>query len=205
MIDHLVIWSQHPCHNTRLRKYLWGFMIAGGATLLGAALYFLWAPMPESEKHSSATQNFTIHESAQEVPEIHFINDDEQLLTLKHFEGSTILLNVWATWCPPCVEEMPTLDRLQAELGSDGFEVVALSIDQAGLSTVKRFYNKIGVKNLQTYIDDSAKSATLLDTYGLPSTLLINEQGLELGRLIGAAQWDSPEIVSFLRTFIKSP
>ena len=100
---------------------------------------------------------------------------------------------------------MPTLDRLQAELGSDGFEVVALSIDQAGISAVKKFYNKIRVKNLQTYIDDSAESPTLLNTHVLPSTLLINEQGLELGRLIGPTEWDSPEMVSFLRTFIESP
>lgn len=205
MMDYFLSGPQQTSHYTELRKYVWGFVIAGVATLLGVAFYFFWAPVPESEKHSIAIQKFTIHESAQEIPEIYFISDDEQLLTLKHFEGKTILLNIWATWCPPCVEEMPTLDRLQAELGGDAFEVVALSIDQAGISAVKKFYNKIGVKNLQTYIDDSAKSATILDTYGLPSTLLINEQGLELGRLIGPAEWDSPEIVSFLRTFIEPP
>ncbi len=204
-MDHLVTGAQQANHNPMFRQYVWGSVIAVSATLLGAALYFFWAPVPESEGHSSATQNFTIHEIAQEIPEIHFINDDEQLLTLKHFEGKTILLNVWATWCAPCVEEMPTLDRLQAELGSDGLEVVALSIDRAGPSVVTKFYNQIGVKNLQTYVDDSAMSATLLNTYGLPSTLLINEQYVELGRFVGPAKWDSPEIVSFLRTFIESP
>lgn len=205
MMDHLVTWLQQNSHSAKLRKYRWAWMIAGSAILLGSALYFLWASMPDSEIHTSATQKFTIHESAQEIPEIYFINSDEQLLTLKYFEGKTILLNIWATWCPPCVDEMPTLDRLQAELGGELFEVVALSIDRAGISAVEKFYNKIGVKNLQTYIDDSAKSATLLNAYGLPSTLLINEQGLELGRMIGPAEWDSPEIVSFLRTFIESP
>jgi len=112
-------------------------------------------------------------------------------------------VNVWATWCVPCREEMPTLDALQAELGGDDFEVVALSIDRAGSQIVRRFYDEIGVTNLNMYVDQTMLSMTALRTVGLPTTILIDAQGRELGRLVGPAEWDDPEMVSFLRSFIE--
>ena len=122
---------------------------------------------------------------------------------LEYFRGKVILVNVWATWCVPCREEMPTLDALQAELGGDNFEVVALSIDRAGSPVVRRFYDEIGVTNLKMYVDQTMLSMTALRAVGLPTTILIDAQGQELGRLVGPAEWDDPEMVTFLRSFIK--
>ena len=118
-------------------------------------------------------------------------------------QGKVLLVNVWATWCIPCREEMPTLDALQATLGGDNFEVVALSIDRAGPPVVRKFYDEIGVKHLKTYVDKTMLSATALRTVGLPTTILINRQGQELGRLVGPAEWDDPEMIAFLRGFIE--
>jgi thiol-disulfide isomerase/thioredoxin len=119
--------------------------------------------------------------------------------SLADFRGKVVLLNVWATWCAPCREEMPALDRLQAELGGSAFQVVALSVDQQGPEVAQRFFKEIGVKSLDFYIDRSARAAFQLDAPGLPVTLLIDRQGREIGRKLGAAKWDSPEVVADMR------
>ena len=146
-------------------------------------------------------QGFALHDTPQPVANVRYLNNDGSRGELADFRGKTILVNVWATWCPPCRAEMPTLDALQAELGSDKFEVVTLSIDRAGLSVVRRFFDEIGVKNLNIYVDETMLSSTALRAFGLPATLLIDPEGQELGRLIGPANWDDPEMVSFLRQF----
>mgnify|MGYP003661775318 FL=1 len=97
---------------------------------------------------------------------------------------------------------MPTLDRLQAHLGGDRFEVVALSIDRAGVSVVAEFFEEIGIEHLRTFIDDSGKAARDLKVFGLPATLLIGRDGRELGRLVGPAEWDTPEMIALLKTVI---
>ena len=96
---------------------------------------------------------FVVHESPRPVPEIQFENGQGEAIGLADFRGKIVLLNIWATWCAPCRREMPTLDRLQAELGSPDFEVVALSIDRNGLSVVQEFYEELGLRELGMYVD----------------------------------------------------
>ena len=148
-------------------------------------------------------QGFALHDTPQPVINVRFETEDGSRGDMEDFRGKVILVNVWATWCVPCREEMPTLDALQAELGGDDFEVVALSIDRAGSQVVRRFYDEIGVTNLNMYVDQTMLSMTALRTVGLPTTILIDAQGRELGRLVGPAEWDDPEMVSFLRGFIE--
>jgi len=148
-------------------------------------------------------QGFVLHDTPRPVINVRYQTRDGGRGDMEDFRGKVILVNVWATWCVPCREEMPTLDALQAELGSDRFEVVALSIDRAGAPVVQRFYDEIGITNLKMYVDKTMLSMTALRTIGLPTTILIDAQGQELGRLVGAAEWDDPEMVSFLRGFIK--
>lgn len=148
-------------------------------------------------------QGFALHDTPQPVANVRYDKEDGSRGDMEDFRGKVILVNVWATWCVPCREEMPTLDALQAELGSDDFEVVALSIDRAGPPVVRRFYDEIGVTNLKMYVDQTMLSMTALRAVGLPTTILINAQGQELGRLVGPAEWDNPKMVSFLRRFIE--
>ena len=84
--------------------------------------------------------DFRPHAAPRALPDITFEDEKGKPLTLAHFRGKVVLLNIWATWCPPCRKEMPTLDRLQKSLGGDRFEVVALSIDRGGVSAVKKLY-----------------------------------------------------------------
>lgn len=146
---------------------------------------------------------FTLLEEPRPLPAVDFIDGDGRATTLAVFHGKVVLLNIWATWCVPCREEMPTLDRLQAELGGADFEVVALSIDRMGLDVVRDFYDEIGIKHLAMYLDSSGKASRELGAVGLPTTLLVDHEGRELGRLVGPAEWDSPEVVAFIRRHLE--
>ena len=139
------------------------------------------------------------------VPSLEMQDANGQRRKLDDFRGKVVLLNIWATWCAPCREEMPALDRLQAELGGPAFQVVALSVDQQGADIAQRFFRENGVKSLDFYIDPSARAAFRLDAPGLPVSLLLDRQGREVGRKLGAAQWDSREVVDELRRRITRP
>lgn len=146
--------------------------------------------------------SFIIHPAPKEVPDIPFADEQGRTLSLKDFRGKTLLLNIWATWCGPCRREMPTLDRLQARLGGERFQVVALSIDRGGPSAIQKFYAETGVRDLALYVDTTGRAGSSLGLVGLPGTLLIDPEGREVGRLIGPAEWDSPEMIAFLEAQI---
>ncbi|MBM3606996.1 MAG: TlpA family protein disulfide reductase [Alphaproteobacteria bacterium] len=129
-------------------------------------------------------------------------------VTLADFSGKTILVNLWATWCAPCRAEMPALDRLQAKLGSEAFEVVAISIDTARLDRRQSFLESVGVKSLAFYADPKADIFQVLKqagkVVGLPTTILIDGRGCELGVMAGPAEWDMPDAVRLMETAISS-
>jgi thiol-disulfide isomerase/thioredoxin len=137
---------------------------------------------------------------ARPAPAISFADGAGKSLTLADFRGKVVVLNLWATWCTPCIAEMPMLDRLQQELGDEGVVVLALSIDRGGSKAVTDFYERTGVRNLGVYVDPSMRVTTDLGAPGLPTTLLIDPEGTELGRVIGPMEWDSPEAIDLVRT-----
>jgi len=165
-------------------------------------LALLTAFYPATVAAAGSPQNFVFLNSPRPVPEVHFTDGEGRPRTLADFHGKVVLLNVWAAWCVPCRKEMPTLDRLQAALGGMDFEVVTLSLDRGGPEVVKKFYAEIGIEHLAVHIDPSSKASSVLAVIGLPTTLLIDAQGQELGRLIGPADWDAPEMITLLRPFI---
>jgi thiol-disulfide isomerase/thioredoxin len=148
---------------------------------------------------AEAPQNFAVLDTPVAVPEIGFADAVGQPRTLADYSGKVVLLNIWATWCAPCRQEMPTLDRLQAKLGGPDFEVVALSMDRKGPDAVRKFFAETGVQNLALNIDTSARAMFALGAVGLPMTLLIDRDGKEIGQLIGPAVWDAPDMVDFIR------
>lgn len=152
-----------------------------------------------------STAKFSISNPPKILPSISFETSDGMPTTLDRFKGKFVLLNIWATWCAPCRYEMPTLDRLQAKLGSEKFVVVALSIDRAGQKPVRKFFSETDVKNLEIYIDRSMQAMRSLSAVVLPTTLLIGPEGREIGRLLGPAEWDSPEMIRFLKSQIDMP
>jgi thiol-disulfide isomerase/thioredoxin len=142
-----------------------------------------------------------VHGRARELPSLRFTDGTGVATSLAAFRGRVVLLNVWATWCPPCREEMPTLDRLQAALGGPHFEVVTVSVDAGGLPVVQAFFRETGVKHLHPYLDTFHDAAALITT-GIPITLLVDRNGREAGRKLGPAAWDDPRILRLIRRYL---
>jgi len=136
------------------------------------------------------------------LPEAKFNNSEGKPISLKDFAGKVVLLNLWATWCAPCRKEMPDLDALQAELGGDKFEVVAVSVDRGSAAKSRKFLDDIKVKSLKLYHVPSTQLGFTLKTIGMPSTLLIDAKGREVGRLVGPAEWSSADAKRLIRAYL---
>lgn len=136
------------------------------------------------------------------VPDLVFEDAAGARTSLADFRGRTVLLNLWATWCVPCRKEMPALDALQGKLGSKDFEVVAVNIDTRDPDKPKTFLRGLGVKHLAYYADPSAKVFQDLKAvgraFGMPTTLLVDPQGCEIGTIAGPAEWASDDAVKLI-------
>jgi thiol-disulfide isomerase/thioredoxin len=145
---------------------------------------------------------FVFKKAPEEIPELPFQDKDGKPRTLAEWKGKVVLLNLWATWCAPCRKEMPGLDRLQGELGSGDFQVVAVSADKTGIEGAKRFLDQIKVQKLEVYADPTVRIHSGLKAIGMPATLLIGRDGREIGRLVGPAEWDSDEAKALIKAAI---
>jgi len=139
------------------------------------------------------------------APEVAFTDAAGHKLSLADFRGKTVLLNFWATWCGPCVQEMPSLDRLQARLGSERFTVVAISVDREGLEVVRPFLAKTQIESLATYVDPKGASMRAFGVRGLPTTFIIDRDGREAGHIEGQAKWDTPQAEALIRYYFGPP
>ncbi|MDJ0386677.1 TlpA disulfide reductase family protein [Roseomonas sp. E05] len=137
--------------------------------------------------------------SPKALPAFTFTDAEGAEKTVADFAGHPLLINLWATWCPPCVAEMPALDRAQAALAGAGWKVLALSSDRAGKPVVEAFFARAEVKNLGVWLDPRGAAARALGARGLPTSVIVNRQGQEVARLEGAAAWDDPAMLSVLR------
>ncbi|WP_159586069.1 thiol:disulfide interchange protein TlpA [Chelativorans xinjiangense] len=130
---------------------------------------------------------------SQPLSDLAFNGPNGEAMTVADFAGKALLVNLWATWCVPCREEMPALDALQREMGSDRFEVVAVNIDRGGDEKPKAFLEEIGIGSLGYYRDESLAIFNDLKrrglALGLPVTVLIDEEGCLLAHMNGPAEW----------------
>ncbi|WP_235907871.1 TlpA family protein disulfide reductase [Siccirubricoccus phaeus] len=136
------------------------------------------------------------------LPEFGFTDAEGKPHGLADFAGRGLLINLWATWCPPCVAEMPALDRAQAALAEEGVVVLALSSDRGGRAQVEPFYQARGIRQLGLWLDPRGAAARALGARGLPTTLIIDRQGRERARLEGAAEWDQPDMLAAIRRLV---
>lgn len=151
------------------------------------------------EMRAGDMQKLVIHDVPRDRLTEGFKDAEGGDVTLARFAGKVVVLNFWATWCPPCRAEMPALDRLAATVKGDGIEVVALSTDRGGVAPVRRFFDEIGVRNLAIFNDASNRMAREAALIGLPVTLILDRQGREVARLTGDAAWDDEAAVGILR------
>ena len=160
-------------------------LLAGGTTLAAEAPIETKAPEP--------------------LPALTFQTMDGREASLANYAGKVIVLNLWATWCAPCREEMPSLDRLQTRFADRDLAVLALSVDRAGPERVQQFLDEVGVKQLHVYRDPKAAATRALRVPGLPATLLVDRRGNEVGRVLGIAEWDGPAAVAAVEKLLAEP
>ena len=160
---------------------------------------------PLAGLNKGAMAAFLVRPEPLEIADFNFESDGGAVKSLKDWRGKVVLLNLWATWCVPCREEMPALDKLQAALGGEAFEVVAINIDKGGPDKARDFLQEIGVNKLALYTDPSGKLFSTIKAVGMPTTLLIDREGREIGRLIGPADWASPEAKTLIEAAIAAP
>lgn len=198
------------------RIFRWGWILgatfaaAGVAVALG--LVRLWEspksvhvvlPLADDAVDTpAASPAFAFLEQKHALPDLRFVEEAGSIHSLAELRGHPLVLNIWATWCVPCRKEMPTLDHLQTILSGTDALVVPLSIDSKGPSVVVAFYRQIGIRSLGIYVDSSGVTASTLATVGVPTTLLVDRGGHEIGRKLGAAIWDSPDMVSLIRSHL---
>ncbi|MDX1581905.1 MAG: TlpA disulfide reductase family protein [Alphaproteobacteria bacterium] len=139
-----------------------------------------------------------------EAPEIVFETAEGEARSLADFRGQLVLINFWATWCGPCKYEMPSLDRLQAQMAGRPFEVIAISSDRQGRSAVEPFFADAGIETLPIYLDPDNSAGRAYGVSRLPTTVLIGPAGKVLGRMVAPAEWDEPEPVALIDYYLKA-
>jgi thiol-disulfide isomerase/thioredoxin len=134
------------------------------------------------------------------IPKVSFIGPNGVSSTLGKFKGKVVIVNLWATWCGPCIKEMPSLERLAGKIDADKALVLVVSQDKGGTAIAKPFLDKLGITKLPTYFDPSNKLSRELAVRGLPTTFIISPNNMIIGRVEGAIEWDAPKMLSFIKS-----
>lgn len=142
---------------------------------------------------------FTASESPVAVPQVAFNDARGHRISLAQFKGRYVLLNLWATWCAPCVRELPALAHLHSAVANGRFQVVAVDIGRGGAADARSFLAAHDAGALDTYVDSNLALLRAFGAYGLPLTVLIDPKGREIGRALGPATWDTPESLDYFR------
>jgi thiol-disulfide isomerase/thioredoxin len=183
-----------------MARCLRGLTRAFAAAVVAAPAAFAQAPpTAHTSLKAAAPENFIMHEKPEPGVTLRFEDGEAQPRSLADYRGRIVLLNIWATWCSPCVREIPALDRLVAALDDANVAVVAVSIDRKGIGAVRKAFTNLAVQKLEPYIDPSGQALRTVRAMGLPTSLLIDREGRELGRIVGPAAWDDEATVAFFR------
>ena len=186
-----------PSDNGRSRGSAASGPAAGGSETDNSA-----AKGPLAGLNTGAMAALLVRSKPLDLPAFTFAEADGRSKSLADFGGRIVLLNIWATWCVPCREEMPALDQLETKLGGKDFAVVAINIDKGGADKAAAFLDETGATHLALYTDPSGKLFSTLKAIGMPTTLLVGRDGKEIARLIGPADWASPEAIAVIEAAI---
>lgn len=176
-------------------------MAVSAVVAAGAAYYVTRGPSEGGPPLDGPMAAFQLFDAPRSAPEITFSDAAGNSLSLADFSGRVVLVNLWATWCQPCIEEMPSLDRLQAAMADAGLAVLAVSIDRGGADQVLPFFDEIGIAHLDPYFDPEGQSPRAFAARGFPTTVLIDRAGRWVGTLEGWADWDSAEARSLVEFY----
>ena len=174
---------------TQRGQWIFVLVIVG---LLGGALFAGLLLTP-------ALQPVTVQSEAPDFVAVDVVTRDT--VRMEDYRGNVILLNIWATWCAPCVAEMPSMQRLHDQLGSEGLKIVAVSVDQADSDEVQRWVEEREL-TFDVLHDQAAEIEQIYSTTGVPESFVIDMEGVIVKRVIGPVEWDHPTQVALMRRLL---
>jgi len=149
----------------------------------------------------SEIKNIVIHKDPKTHDNVIFLDKKDQKINIKKFSGNLVLLNFWATWCEPCKEEMPSLDRLQLNPNLDNLEIIAINIGKENKNKVNKFFLDLDIKNFEPHYDPSVTLAKIFSLRGVPTSIIFDKNGKEFARIIGSINFDDPKFINWLKTY----
>jgi len=184
---------------SRWHLYAIGAVLAALA-LMGVLYGITPKPVHADAGPPAALAPFAAARTPAAVPQVAFSDAAGARQSLAAFKGRYVLLNLWATWCAPCVKELPALAKLKSAFPKGQLSVVAVDVGRGTSAEARGFLDAHGAKALDAYVDSNIALLHAFGAYGLPLTVLIDPKGREIGRAIGPAQWDAPEAIAYFRT-----
>jgi len=149
----------------------------------------------------SEIKNIVIHKDPKIHNNVIFLDKKDQKINIKKFSGNLVLLNFWATWCEPCKEEMPSLDRLQVNPNLDNLEIIAINIGKENKNKVNKFFLDLDIKNFEPHYDLPITLAKIFSLRGIPTSIIFDKNGKEFARIIGSINFDDPKFINWLKTY----
>ena len=146
-------------------------------------------------------KNIIIHKDLKKYDSLVFLDQKNNQLDLKDFRGKLILLNFWATWCAPCKEEMPSLDKLQSNRNFNNLEIFPINIGNDSIEKSQKFYENLEIQNLKIYFDNPVTLARKLSLRGLPASVLFDKEGNEFARIIGSIDFENKKFIEWLSIY----
>ena len=146
-------------------------------------------------------KNIFINKELKKYEELTFLDDEKNQVNLRDYNGKLILLNFWATWCAPCKKEMPSLDKLQVREELNNLEIFTVNVGQDNLEKSLKFFEDLKIKNLKIYFDSPSTLAKKLGLRGIPTSILINKDGLEFARIVGSIDFEDERFIEWLSIY----
>ena len=149
----------------------------------------------------SEIKNIVIHKDLKVYDNVIFLDKNDKKINIKEFNGNLLLLNFWATWCAPCKEEMPSLDKLQVNQNLSNLKIFAINISQESKQKVDSFFEDLNIKNFDPYFDAPTTLAKTFSLRGVPTSILIDKDGKEFARIMGSIDFDDQVFINWLKTY----
>ena len=149
----------------------------------------------------SEIKNIVIHKDLKVYDNVFFLDKNDKKINIKEFNGNILLLNFWATWCAPCKEEMPSLDRLQVNQNLSNLKIFAINISQESKKKVDSFFEDLNIENFDPYFDAPTTLAKTFSLRGVPTSILIDKDGKEFARIMGSIDFNDKIFINWLKTY----
>ena len=167
-------------------------------------LFIIFYLISSNFSHSIALpdiKNLIIHKEKKKINNIEFFNSQSVKVNLNDFSSKLIIINFWATWCAPCIEEMPSLNELQVNPTFKNLQILPINVGRDSIEKSENFYKKLKLKNLKIYFDKDIQLANKFFLRGLPTTVFVNKKGEEFARIIGFVNFNDEKIIKWLKQY----